>query len=256
MTAGAEWRLRLGGAGPVGLLLAVAAGAWALSVERMAGMDAGPGSELGDLGSFAVTWPVMMAAMMLPAATPMAAAYGRRSASAGATAAFAAGYLAAWSGVGLLAYAVSEAVRLIDPAILGWQEAGRYVAGAVIAAAGLFQLTTAKRACLRRCRAGVAFPTEAWRRGPLVAARMGTEYGAFCVGCCWALTVALFALGAMSLTWMVIVAILIGAERLLPWGRAARIAVAVALVVLGSSVALVPGSVPGLTVPGSGMDMR
>lgn len=256
MTVAAHRRSRLGDARPVALLVAVAAGAWALSAERMAGMDAGPGGELGDVDSFAVSWLVMMAAMMLPAATPMVAAYGRRSAPVGAPAAFAAGYLAAWVAAGFLGYAVVEAVRSLDPAFLGWEEAGRYVAAGVIAAAGVFQLTTAKRACLRRCRARGAFLTGRWRTGRLGAVRMGTEHGAFCVGCCWALTAALFALGAMSLTWMVIMAILIGAERLLPWGRATRLAVAVALVVLGSAVALAPEDVPVLTVPGGGMDMR
>jgi predicted metal-binding membrane protein len=256
VSVAAHERSRLGDAGPVVLLLAVAAGAWALSAERMAGMDAGPGGELGELGSFALSWLVMMAAMMLPAATPMVAAYARRSPPAGATAAFAVGYLAAWVAAGLLAYAAIEAVRSLDPAFLGWEEAGRYVAAAVIAAAGLFQLTTAKCACLRRCRARGAFLTGRWRIGRLGAVWMGMEHGAFCIGCCWALTAALFALGAMSLTWMVIVAVLIGAERVLPGGRAARLAVAVALVVLASAVALAPGDVPGLTVPGGGMEMR
>src|SRR5215210_2360176 len=96
MTAVARHPWRLGDSGRVSLLLGIAAATWALSVERMAGMDAGPGTELGDLGWFAVTWLMMMAAMMLPAATPTVAAYGRRPASVGATAVFAGGYLAAW----------------------------------------------------------------------------------------------------------------------------------------------------------------
>ena len=256
MTAAAPQRSRLGEAGPIGLPLVVAAGAWAVSAERMAGMDGGPGAALGDLGWFAVTWLGMMAAMMLPAAAPMVAAYARRPTPAGATAAFTAGYLAAWDAAGLLGYAVIEAVRSLDPAFLGWEEAGRYVAGGVIAAAGLYQLTTAKRACLRRCRERRAFLTERWRTGRLGAVRMGIENGGFCAGCCWALMAALFALGAMSLTWMVLVAGLIAAERLLPGARAARLTVAVALVLVGTAVALTPEDLPGLTVPGGGMDMR
>ena len=256
MTAVAPQPWRLGDTEPVALPLAVAAGAWALSAEQMAGMDAGPGADLGDLGWFAVTWLVMMAAMMLPAATPMVAAYGRRPAPAGATAAFAAGYLAAWVAAGLLGYAAVEASRSLDPAFLAWEEAGRYMAAAVIAAAGLYQLTTAKRAFLRRCRERRTFLTQRWRTGRLGAVRMGIEYGGFCVGCCWALMAALFALGWMNLAWMVLVAALIGAERLLPWRRAAHLAVAIALVVLGSAVALAPGDVPGFTVPGGAMNMR
>lgn len=255
MTAVASQPSRLGDTGPVALLLAVAAGAWALSAERMDGMNPGPSAELGDLSWFAVTWLVMMAAMMLPAATPMVAAYGRRPAPAGATAAFAAGYLAAWVAAGLLAYAAIEAVRSLDLGLLGWHVAGRYVAAGVIVAAGLYQLTTAKRTFLRRCREREAFVAERRRSGRLGAVGVGMEHGAFCVGCCWALMAALFALGWMSLAWMALVAALIAAERLVPSGRAARLSVAVALVVLGSAVALAPGDVPGLTVPGGAMKM-
>ena len=220
MTAAAHQRSRLGDAGPVALLLAVSAGAWTLSAEWMAGMDVGPTGELGDLGWFALSWLVMMAAMMLPAATPMVAAYGRRPAPAGALAVFAAGYLAAWVAAGILAWSATETVRSLDPAFLVWNEGGRYMAAAVIAAAGVYQLTTPKRACLRRCRERRAFLTERWRTGRPGAVRMGMEHGAFCVGCCWALMAALFALGAMSLTWMAVVAALIGGQRVLPAGRA------------------------------------
>src|SRR4051794_24256912 len=132
--------------------LALAAGAWALTARRMAGMDAGPTGNLGGAGWFAVTWLVMMAAMMLPALTPMVVAYGRRADRAGATAAFTAGYLAAWLAAGLVAYAVVAAVRSLHPAFLAWHAAGRYVAAGVIAAAGLYQLTASKDGFLRRCR--------------------------------------------------------------------------------------------------------
>ena len=85
MTTETLLRTRLREIGPVAVLLAAAACAWALSAGRMAGMDAGPGSELGSAGWFAVTWLVMMTAMMLPAITPVTAAYSRRAASAGCT---------------------------------------------------------------------------------------------------------------------------------------------------------------------------
>jgi predicted metal-binding membrane protein len=240
----------------VALSLGVAAGAWALTIARMDGMSPGRGAELGDLGWFALTWLIMMAAMMLPAATPMIGAYARRSTLVGATAAFAAGYLAAWAAAGLLAYAAIEVGRSLAQPFLGWDEGGRYIAAAVIAAAGLYQLTTAKRALLRRCRDRRAFLTDCPRAGRLGAVRLGLEHGGFCVGCCWVLMAALFALGWMSLTWMILVAALIAAERLLPGSRAARLAVAVTFVVLASVVALLPAAVSGLTVPGRAMDMR
>ena len=239
---GAE--LRLGA-----VLLAVTAAAWALTADRMAGMNAGPGAELGGLGWFAVSWLVMMAAMMLPALAPMVLEHGRRAAHASAPALFAAGYLATWLAAGLVGYAAIEGVRSLDPGFLAWDQAGRYVAAGAIAAAGFYQLSAPKGACLRRCRERATFLRDRWRPGRLGALRMGAEHGGWCVGCSWALMAALLALGVMSLTWMVLVATLIAAERVLPHG--VRLGVALVLVVLGAWVALAPGEVPGLTVPHS-----
>jgi predicted metal-binding membrane protein len=239
---GAE--LRLGA-----ILLAVTAAAWALTADRMAGMDAGPGAELGGLGWFAVSWLVMMSAMMLPALAPMVVEHGRRAAHAGAPALFAAGYLATWLAAGLVGYAAIEGVRSLDPGFLAWDEAGRYVAAGAIAAAGLYQLSAPKGVCLRRCRERAAFVRDRWRPGRLGALRMGVEHGGYCVGCCWGLMVILFALGVMSLAWMGIVAALIFAQKLLPGGDRIQPLLAVALVGLGAWIALDPGSVPLLHTP-------
>jgi len=257
-----EAALRRSGSGELGLgavLVAAAAGAWALTAGRMGAMDASPGAELGGLGWFAVSWLVMMTAMMLPALAPMLVACVRRAGRADSVALFAAGYLAAWLAAGLLAYAVIECVRSLGLGFLAWGEAGRYAAAAVIAGAALYQLTALKGACLRACRERGAFIAERWRRGRIGALRMGLEHGGWCVGCSWALMAALFALGAMSLTWMALVTVLVAAERTLP--GPARLGVAAVLVALGLWVALAPGAVPGLTVPRSGpmggaMEMR
>jgi len=128
------------------------------------------------------------------------------------------------------------------------------VAAGTILGAGVYQLTSPKAGCLRRCRDRDRFLTDHWRPGLPGALRMGVEHGGFCIGCCWALMAALFALGVMSLTWMAVVAALIAAERLLP--RHAQAAVAIVLVVLGTGVALAPGDVPGLMVPPSSMEMH
>src|SRR4051794_36795869 len=125
--------------GLVAGLLALAAACWVLTGHRMAGMDAGPGTALGGLGWFLVSWAVMMAAMMLPATAPMAVARVRPYARGRETLTFAAGYLLAWSAAGLVAYALIEAVRSLHLGFLSWDEAGRYVAGGAILAAAAFQ---------------------------------------------------------------------------------------------------------------------
>jgi predicted metal-binding membrane protein len=228
-------------AGVVGLLLLAAATAWALSAARMDGMDMGPVGHLGSLGWFTVTWALMMAAMMLPSVAPVVPPQVLREAV------FVAGYLLTWSAAGLAAFGLIEAVRGFEPDFLAWDDAGRYVAGGVIAAAGLYQLTPLKDACLRRCRAPLA--ARRLRPGAGGALRSGVDYGVACIGCCWALMAALFALGAMSLIWMAVVAAIVAAEKLLPSRVTASRGVALLLLVLGLAVALAPGSLPGFTEP-------
>jgi predicted metal-binding membrane protein len=240
--------------GPVQLalvasLLVAAAGAWAVTGDRMDGMDAGPGTELGGLGWFAVVWVTMMAAMMLPSIAPMVLAHAR--AQIGATPAFVAGYLLTWAAVGLLGWALIEAVRSLDLGVLAWDEAGPYVAGGAILAAAIYQLSPLKNRSLRRCRNPRAFVAEHWRPGAVGALRMGIEHGRLCVGSSWALMAALFALGVMSIGWMVLVAALIATEKLLPWREVVTRGVVVLLAVLAVAVAFAPEDVPGLTIPGS-----
>jgi predicted metal-binding membrane protein len=243
-------------AGLLGLLFLVAAASWALTDDRMGGMDAGPGADLGDLGWFMVTWLIMMAAMMFGSLAPMVVMYARiergsrEGSRPGATVLFVAGYLAAWAAVGLLGYMVVEGVRSLDVGFLAWDDAGPYVAGGVIVAAALYQLTPLKDACLRGCRNPQAL-YQHWRPGWFGALRMGAEHGAICVGCCWALMAALFALGVMSLGWMAFVAALIAIEKLAPWRAVANRGIAILLAVLGLAVAFAPDDVPGLTTPGS-----
>jgi predicted metal-binding membrane protein len=235
--------------GLVASLLVVAAGAWAVTGDRMGGMDAGPGTELGGVGWFAVVWVTMMAAMMLPSIAPMVLAHARGR--IGATPAFVAGYLLTWAAVGVLGWALVEGVRSLGLGVLAWDEAGRFVAGGAILAAAIYQLSPPKNRGLRRCRNPRAFVSEHWRPGRVGALRMGIEHGRVCVASSWALMAALFALGVMSVGWMVLVAALIATEKLLPWRTVATRGIAVLLAVLGIAVAFAPEDVPGLTVPGS-----
>jgi predicted metal-binding membrane protein len=215
----------------------------------MGGMDAGPGTELGGLGWFAVVWVTMMAAMMLPSIAPMVLAH--PGVQIGATPAFVAGYLLTWGAVGTLGWALIEGVRSLDLGVLSWHEAGPYVAGGTILAAAIYQLSRLKQRSLSRCRNPRAFLSERWRPGRVGALRMGIEHGRVCVGSSWALMATLFALGVMSVSWMVLVAALIATEKLLPWRTVATRGIVVVLVALAVAVAFAPEDVPGLTIPGS-----
>jgi predicted metal-binding membrane protein len=241
------------GVWPVLALVAVAGACWAVTVERMHGMDMGPGTDLGGLGWFAVVWVTMMAAMMLPSLSPMTVAYSRgagggQARSLAGTIVFAAGYLVPWAAFGVLAYALVDVVRSLDVGFVAWDRAGRYAAGVVILGAALYELTRAKRRCLRHCR-----DARLLRRRPGVvgALNMGIEQGGFCVGCSGALMAALFALGVMSIAWMLAIAALIAIEKLLPWRPTTTGVTAAFLALLGAGVMLVPDHVPWLTIPTS-----
>ncbi len=230
------------------LVLGGALVAWIVTLERMRGMDAGPGTDLGGLGWFLGVWVTMMAAMMLPSTAPMALFFGHIS-SARRTAIFLAGYLLTWTVYGLVAFALYRAIRALDVRFLAWDEQGPLIAGAMVALAGLYQLTPLKNRCLRHCRAPLHFVRRRWRDGKAGALGMGAEHGLLCVGCCSGLMLILFALGVMSLVWMALIAGLIFAEKVLPFGRRLPALLAISFVLLGAWVAAAPGSVPGLTQP-------
>src|SRR3954468_3120379 len=247
------------------LLLTLAAVAWLVTDSQMGGMDAGPGTDPGTLGFFLGVWVVMMAAMMFPSIVPMVVMHvriqeGRKArgqpAPVGATTLFVAGYLITWGAAGLVGYAVYELGKTVTGDLFAWDNAGPYLAGGIIIAAAIYQLTPLKDTCLRHCRSPFMFLMEYWRPGRVGALRVGLVHGAWCVGCCWALMAALFALGVMSIGWMAFIAALIAAEKLLPWRILANRGIAVVLLVLGLSVAITPASVPGLTVPDSPQAMN
>ena len=253
--AGVRERIAARPGAAAAVVLAAGLVAWIVTLDRMGGMDAGPGTDLGGLGWFLGIWATMMAAMMLPATAPVVALFARTS-SAARTAAFVAGYLAVWVAYGLAAYALYKAVAAVDPAFLEWERGGPYVAGAAVVAAGLYQLTPLKAICLRHCRSPMHVLLARWRPGGKGAVAMGVEHGAWCAGCCWALMVVLFAVGVMSLFWMAVVAAVILAEKALPHGERLTKGLGVALVVLGIWIAAAPASVPNLQEPGGSDAMR
>lgn len=227
------------------VLSAAALAAWVVTVDRMRGMDEGPGTDLGGLRWYLGVWVTMTAAMMLPTAAPAARDVARRAARV-PTVLFAAGYLAVWTVYGLAAYGVYRLASSLDIEQLAWDRDGPYAAGVVIVAAGLYELTPLKRRSLRRCRTAASGD----------AFRSGLTHGRDCVGCSGALMAVLFVLGVMSLFWMAVVTVVIFAEKVLPPGPRLAPAVAVALVALGIWVAVSPATVPGLTDPDGAPPMQ
>jgi predicted metal-binding membrane protein len=170
-------------------------------------------------------WVVMMLGMMLPSAAPMIlffAMFARRSREQGHSvapvSAFVAGYFAVWSAFALMATTLQWG---LDRAMLlssHMATISPVLSGAILIAAGVYQLTPLKDACLGLCRSPVAFIIGHWRAGTAGAFRMGVEHGAFCVGCCWALMALLFVGGVMNLLWVAAITLAVLAEKLAPRG--------------------------------------
>jgi predicted metal-binding membrane protein len=170
-------------------------------------------------------WAVMMAAMMLPSAMPLLLLYDkvlRRRQTAGVAAlnvyAMAAGYLLAWAAFSVGATALQRALSrlaVLDPMM---EMPGASAVGVTLLLAGAYQLTPWKGACLRQCRSPLAFVMQRWRPGARGALAMGLEHGAWCLGCCWALMLLLFAGGVMNLTVIVGLTAIVLVEKLAPMG--------------------------------------
>ena len=240
--------------GLVALLFVLAGFGWWATLDQMQGMDGGPWTALGTLAWFLGVWVVMMAAMMLPSLAPTVALYSRmtRSRSPIAPLLFAAGYLVAWAAIGAVVFGVALAGGRAWGNVLAWDRAGRWVAGATLVVAAVYELTPLKDVCLGKCRSPLGFLLGAWRGGRLGGLWMGIRHGGWCIGCCWALMASLFALGVMSLVWMAFVAGLIAFEKLVPSRRTAIYGTATVLLVLGVLLLAAPDAIPGLTIPGNG----
>ena len=206
---------------PGAAVLSLAAVSWVVAVDRMDGMDMGVATELGSFPFFVTAWVAMMGAMMLPGAVPAVARRARSHRTELAVPLFVGSYLAVWTLVGLLVYAL-------------YRPHGTAIGGALTVAAGLYELTPLKRRFRRRRRVGVS---------------TGLQFGLSCVGSSIGLMLMLLALGVMSLTWMSVVAVLIVGQKLLPPRAPVDVALALAIVALGTLVLLAPSAVPALTQP-------
>lgn len=233
----------------VAALLVVIALSWAWLVLgagiEMDRMDMGGGQTMlmapawtaGYAALTFVMWAVMMAAMMLPSAAPtvlLVDALARQRGSGIAAAGwFTSGYLVVWAGFSLIATGLQWA--LVRAALLNddMASASPALVGVLLIAAGLYQWTPLKRACLAHCRAPFDFLTRHWSRGPF---RAGLHHGLFCVGCCWMLMALLFAFGLMNLLWIAVLALFVLIEKLLPLGGRISWLTGLALIVWGGAV--------------------
>ena len=202
--------------------LGLAAASWVVALRQMNGMDMGVATPLGPFAFFLALWVSMMAAMMLPGAAP---AISRRAQAGGVRAMplFVGSYLAVWTLVGLAVYGL-------------YRPHGSLATGAVVIAAGVYELTPLKQHFRRRCRENVG---------------SGLEFGLCCVGSSIGLMLVLVALGVMSVTWMSVIAILVLGQKLLRPKAAVDAPLALVIVGLGILIVIAPSWVPGLTPPTS-----
>jgi predicted metal-binding membrane protein len=223
------------------LLLVTAALAW-ISVIRSssdAQMGGMPGMQAAQgLTSFVIGWGVMMTAMMLPSAAPMIVFYSRMS-RAQATSAqymraelFAVTYLLLWMATGIPVYIAGVLIQHFSATSIGVVWVSRAIP-TVLFAAGIYQVTPVKRACLRQCQSPANFLMNHWRSGYFGSIRLASMHAMYCIGCCWALMLILIVAGAMSLAWVLGIAALVAAEKLIPGEWTARVT---GVVLIGAAV--------------------
>jgi len=201
--------------------LGLAAASWIVAVRQMNGMDMGIMTPLGSFQFFLTVWASMMAAMMLPGAAPAVLRRAHADGRVRAVPLFVGSYLAIWTLVGVAVYAL-------------YRPHGSPAAGALVLAAGIYELTRLKQNCRRRCRESV---------------RSGFEFGLYCVGSSFGLMLMLVALGVMSVIWMSAITVLVLAQKLLPPRADLDVPLAIAIVGLGILIVVAPSWIPGLMPP-------
>jgi predicted metal-binding membrane protein len=242
----------------LGVLLVLAAGAWAVLIRQAAmsdGMAMGSGGPTMGMAVplFLAIWVLMMVAMMFPTAAPMivmfaaiAAGKRQRGQPFAPTWVFVSAYLLVWSLVGIVAYALALGAERVAAAAPWFFAHGAQAGGAVIILAGIYQLSPLKRVCLVKCRSPLQFILSSWRDGRVGAFRMGLAHGVYCLGCCWLLFLVLFPLGVMNIAVMAVLTALVFAEKTLPVGpRIVQVAAGV-LITYGVVVLFLPAALPAV----------
>lgn len=233
------------------LLIGLSAAAWALMIWQGAGHNAhmrmaSPTMGLG-APAFVLVWLAMTIAMMFPTAAPMALTFHniqarrrRREQAFVSTWAFLAGYLLVWGASGAIAYLVVIAAEGAAQRLDLSAQATARIGGAVLIAAGLYQLTPLKDLCLTKCRSPLSFIMTSWREGTFGALQMGATHGAWCVGCCWLLCAVMFPLGMMNVAALASITLIVFVEKTLPWGASLARAAGGVLLAYGLMVIIFP----------------
>lgn len=230
---------------PIAVPAAIAL-AWAVAVAAEAGGAAGALHHDGllegglprwaALALFLLSWQLMTAAMMLPSSIPLVRLFWATSQRRSALAAFLGGYGLVWGGFGLLAFAGDGVLHELVHAVPGLEARPWLIGGTVLVAAGAFQFTKLKEACLEQCRHPGVFLMRKYRRGTGAAFRLGRDHGVFCLGCCWALMLLMFTAGFANLLWMAGLAALTAYEKIGARGPLVARAAGVALLASGALV--------------------
>ena len=214
-----------------GATLLLAALAWLVLIRMAASAPTSlPGVPMTEMEpgfvALALMWMIMMAAMMLPGTLPVLTIFAgiQRGRRAGAdhwvpTWMFLGGYLLTWSGFSLVAAGVQETLHRVTWVSSTMVSARPALSATLLIAAGVYQWVPAKHRCLSHCRSPIGFLMSGWREGLFGALNMGLRLGVWCVGCCWVVMLLLFVGGVMNLRWVVLLAVFLAAERLLPRGE-------------------------------------
>ncbi len=223
----------------VAAIAAQAAGAAALVHHDALLVGDGPPAAVAAILAL-LAWQVMIAAMMLPSSLPLVRLYARASERAPrrgrSMAAFIGGYAAVWSAFGLAAFGADAGLHAAVSSSPWLERHDWWIGGSVLALAGAFQFTSLKDACLDKCRHPGQFLMRYYERGPAGGFRLGARHGLFCVGCCWALMLVLFAAGMASLLWMALLTAVMIHEKTRPSGARAVPVTGVALLGAASVV--------------------
>lgn len=226
------------------------------SLHPFTGIGIGSGMVMGDWSprTVAITismWWVMMIAMMVPAAAPVVLLYDRSyrasySAEYAPIWQFVAGYLLVWGafsiGAGMTQIALGRAAMLT----MGMAFDVRAISAVVLIAAGLYQLSPLKRACLEGCRNPAQFIARFHSPGAAGALKLGLIHGAYCLGCCWILMLLLFVGGVMNLVWVAVLALAVAIEKLLPQGQVMARLLGLGFILWGGLLLLQPAGPPGM----------